>query len=356
MAKTSNFMLGLFVTIGILLGAAAILWWGASKYFQKGSPYVTYFDESVQGLQVDSNVKYRGVDVGRVEQIRVAPDNKLIAVIMKVQLQDDVEKNTVAQLKAAGITGIVFVELDRRNPDDPDLAPKLEFTPEYPVIPSRPSQISQILTSIDAVMEKVREVDFQEVFSQGKKELRDLSVQFQQTAKSIEDFFKGPTTQSILKNVESATRRADESLSRMEKILAEGNLERILARTESAANQMDRTMARVDKALAEGNVEAALQEGQGVLQEGRGVLQEARHVLSALKEEIRSMKLGDTTLPIKELAENLDRRTRTIGNEFRALSRNLQVASEKLEIILENAANRPADFIFSGPPPLRREE
>jgi phospholipid/cholesterol/gamma-HCH transport system substrate-binding protein len=349
MAKTSNFMLGLFVTIGILLGAAAILWWGASKYFQKGSPYVTYFDESVQGLQVDSNVKYRGVDVGRVEQIRVAPDNKLIAVIMKVQLQDDVEKNTVAQLKAAGITGIVFVELDRRNPDDPDLAPKLEFTPEYPVIPSRPSQISQILTSIDAVMEKVREVDFQEVFSQGKKELRDLSVQFQQTAKSIEDFFKGPTTQSILKNVESATRRADESLSRMEKILAEGNLERILARTESAVAQMDRTMTRVDKALVEANVEEAMRDM-------RGVLQEARNVLSALKEEIRSMKLGDTTLPIKELAENLDRRTRTIGNEFRALSRNLQVASEKLEIILENAANRPSDFIFSGPPPLRREE
>ena len=349
MAKTSNFMLGLFVTIGILLGAAAILWWGASKYFQKGSPYVTYFDESVQGLQVDSNVKYRGVDVGRVEQIRVAPDNKLIAVIMKVQLQDDVEKNTVAQLKAAGITGIVFVELDRRNPDDPDLAPKLEFTPEYPVIPSRPSQISQILTSIDAVMEKVREVDFQEVFSQGKKELRDLSVQFQQTAKSIEDFFKGPTTQSILKNVESATRRADESLSRMEKILAEGNLERILARTESAVAQMDRTMTRVDKALVEANVEEAMRDV-------RGVLQESRNALTALKEEIRSMKLGDTTLPIKELAENLDRRTRTIGNEFRALSRNLQVASEKLEIILENAANRPADFIFSGPPPLRREE
>jgi len=349
MAKTSNFMLGLFVTIGILLGAAAILWWGASKYFQKGSPYVTYFDESVQGLQVDSNVKYRGVDVGRVEQIRVAPDNKLIAVIMKVQLQDDVEKNTVAQLKAAGITGIVFVELDRRNPDDPDLAPKLEFTPEYPVIPSRPSQISQILTSIDAVMEKVREVDFQEVFSQGKKELRDLSVQFQQTAKSIEDFFKGPTTQSILKNVESATRRADESLSRMEKILAEGNLERILARTESAVAQMDRTMTRVDKALVEANVEEAMRDM-------RGVLQEARNALTALKEEIRSMKLGDTTLPIKELAENLDRRTRTIGNEFRALSRNLQVASEKLEIILENAANRPSDFIFSGPPPLRREE
>jgi phospholipid/cholesterol/gamma-HCH transport system substrate-binding protein len=349
MAKTSNFMLGLFVTIGVFLAAAAILWWGASKYFQKGVPFVTYFDESVQGLQVDSSVKYRGVDVGRVEQIRVAPDNKLIAVVMKIELQGDVERDTVAQLKAAGITGIVFVDLDRRSAEEADLSPKLSFPPAYPVIPSRPSQIAQILTSIDAVMDKVKGIDLQAISGKVEKEVRDLSSQIQQTAKSVDHFFQGPTTQGILKNVESATRRADESLLRLEKILAEGNLERILARTESAANQMDRTMARVDKALAEGNVEAALQEG-------RGVLQEARHVLSALKEEIRSMKLGETTLPIKELAENLDRRTRTIGNEIRALSRNLQVASEKLEIVLENAANRPADFIFSGPPPLRREE
>jgi phospholipid/cholesterol/gamma-HCH transport system substrate-binding protein len=349
MAKTSNFMLGLFVTIGALLAATAILWWGASKYFQKGSPYVTYFDESVQGLQVDSSVKYRGVDVGRVEQIRVAPDNKLIAVIMKIELQGDVEQNTVAQLKAAGITGIVFVDLDRRNPGEPDLSPKLGFTPDYPVIPSRPSQIAQILSTLDAVMEKVKEVDLQEMYREMQKELRDLSAQIQQTAKSMEGFFKGPTTQNILKNVESATRRADENLFRMEKILAEGNLERILARSESAAAQMDRSMARVDKALAEANVEA-------VMQDVRGVLQESKNVLTALKEEIRSMKLGDTTLPIKELAENLDKRTQKIGKEIRALSENLRRASERLEVILENAETRPSDFVFTTPPPLRREE
>lgn len=349
MAKTSNFMLGLFVTIGVFLAAAAILWWGASKYFQKGEPYVTYFDESVQGLQVDSSVKYRGVDVGRVEQIRVAPDNKLIAVIMKIELQGDVERETVAQLKAAGITGIVFVDLDRRGAEEADLSPKLSFPPDFPVIPSRPSQVAQILTSIDAIMDKVKAFDLQAISGKMEKEVRDLSSQIQQTAKSVENFFQGPTTQSILKNVESATRKADESLLRMEKILAEGNVERILARTEAAVAQMDRTMGRVDMALAEGNLE-------GVLQEGRSVLQEARIVLSSLKEEIRSMKLGETTLPIKELAENLDKRTRTVGNEIRILSKNLQQLSEKLEVILENAANRPSDFIFSGPPPLRREE
>jgi phospholipid/cholesterol/gamma-HCH transport system substrate-binding protein len=349
MAKTSNFMLGLFVTIGILLGAGAILWWGASKYFQKGSPYVTYFDESVQGLQVDSSVKYRGVDVGRVEQIRVAPDNKLIAVMMKIQLKGEIEKNTVAQLRAAGITGIVFVELDSRGPEEPDQAPRLAFTPDYPVIASRPSQINQILTSIDGVMEKVKAIDIQETSSRVEKELRDLSGQIQQTARSMEDFFAGPATQSILKNVGSAAKKADETLGRIEIILAEGNLERILARVDSAAAQMDRSMTQVDKALTEANVGA-------ILHDVRGVLQESRNVLIALREEIRSMKLGDTTLPIKELAENLDKRTRTMGNEIRVLNENLRHAAERLEVILENAETRPSDIIFSSPPPPRREE
>lgn len=349
MAKTSNFMLGLFVTTGVLLGAAAILWWGASKYFQKGSPYVTYFDESVQGLQVDSSVKYRGVDVGRVEQIRVAPDNRLIAVIMKIELQGDVEKNTVAQLKAAGITGIVFVDLDRRNPEEPDQSPKLTFAPDYPLIPSRRSQVSQILTGIDVLMEKVKDVDFQKVFNQTEKEMRDVSAQIQQTTKSIEEFFKGPTSRNILKNVEAATKRADRSLSRVEKILAEGNLERILARVESAATQMDRGLARLDKTLADANVGSLRREVQSVLQD-------SRNVLGAVKEEILSLRLGDTSLAVRGLAENLDKRTHNVGAEIRILNENLRRALERLEVILENAETRPSDFLFSAPPPLRREE
>ncbi len=342
-------MLGLFVTIGILLGAAAILWWGASKYFQKGTTYVTFFDESVQGLQVDSSVKYRGVDVGRVEQIRVAPDNRLIAVVMKIELAGEIGKNTVAQLRAAGITGIVFVELDSKNAQEPDLSPKLTFSPSYPVIPSRPSQITQILTSIDAMVEKVKNIDFQGISQDVEKELRTLSAQIQRTAKAMETFVSGPTTQNILKNVESATKRADQNLARMEKVLAEGNLERILARAESATVRMDQSMARVDKILAEGNVEV-------VLDEVRGVLRESQRVMSGLREEIRNMHLSETTQQFQQLAEGVDKRAQGITREIRIISENLRLASERIDSILETFEARPSEFIFSSSPPLRREE
>ena len=58
----------------------------------KGSLYSVYFDESVQGLQVDSAIKYRGVEIGKVQSIEVAPDNRLIEVIMKIDMEGDLQK------------------------------------------------------------------------------------------------------------------------------------------------------------------------------------------------------------------------------------------------------------------------
>src|SRR5512136_1861565 len=135
--KTSKFMVGLFVSLGIIITVVAIIWVGATKYFEKGNRYVAYFDESVQGLQKDSIVKYRGVDVGRVERIGVAPDNHLISVVMKVNLKEDLPRTTIAQLKVAGITGMVFVELDRQKKGEAESSPKITFPSEYPVIPTR---------------------------------------------------------------------------------------------------------------------------------------------------------------------------------------------------------------------------
>ena len=89
--KSSKFLIGLFVIVGVLICAAVIIWVGAARFFMKGSLYAVYFDESVQGLQVDSAIKYRGVEIGKVQSIDVAPDYRLIEVIMKIDLEGDLQ-------------------------------------------------------------------------------------------------------------------------------------------------------------------------------------------------------------------------------------------------------------------------
>lgn len=305
--KTSRFLVGLFVIAGILLGIGIIVWIGASKYFQKGATYVTFFDESVQGLQMDSSVKYRGVDVGRVERIRVAPDYKLVEVVMKVDLEGDLQQNTVAQLKTAGITGIVFIELDRKKPDEPDRSPRIEFAAEYPIIPSRPSELRQILSGVDDIIQNIKQVD-----------LKGLSDQLKSVGKASENLLTGKKMNHIMTNLESTTA------------------------------SMDRAVARVDKVMAEGKVD-------GVLDEARNSLVETKSLLAGIREEIRAMKLGETAEKAGRVVEGIDSRSRAITTELRVTSENLQQASESLQKLLDRISTTPSDLIFSTPPAVRRQ-
>jgi phospholipid/cholesterol/gamma-HCH transport system substrate-binding protein len=305
--KTSKFFIGLFVMGGIIIGAGIIVWIGASKYFQKGATYVTFFDESVQGLQMDSSVKYRGVDVGRVERIRVAPDYKLVEVVMKVELEGDLQQNTVARLKTAGITGIVFIELDRTKPEDPDFSPQIDFAAEYPIIPSRPSELRQLLSGVDEVLNNVKEIDF-----------KGLSDQFKSVGKATEDLLAGKKMNSIMTNL------------------------------ESTSASMERAVARIDSVVADGRIEE-------VLTEARDSLVEAKNLIAGVRKEVESLKLADTAEKTNQLVEGIDRRSRAITTDLRITTENLQQSSETLQNLLDRLNATPSDLIFSTPPAARRQ-
>jgi len=306
--KVSSRALGLFVTLGIIIGVAVIIWIGASKYFEKGDRYVTYFDESVQGLQRDSAVKYRGVDVGRIEDIRVAPDNRLIEVVMKINLNEDVEKNSVASLRTAGITGIVFIELDRRGPEEPDLSPRIDFAAEYPIIPSKPSQLRQIFSGIDEIVEKIKHVD-----------LEGLSKSITHSAKAAEDLLSGPRTQKVLANLESISVNLDQTVARVEKISAEGNLE-------------------------------------GIVGETRAALVEARSLIAVTRDELKALRLAETAEKTNRIVDTLSRTSRTTARDLQIMSDNMKRSSETLERLVERLESNPSDLLFSKPPPEGRRD
>jgi phospholipid/cholesterol/gamma-HCH transport system substrate-binding protein len=306
--RTSHLVIGLFTSIGIVIGAGVILWLGASKYFEKGDTYVTYFDESVQGLQVDSTVKYRGVDIGRVKQIRVAPDNRLIEVVMKIHLRGELEKTVVSELKTAGITGIVYVELDRMDPSEISRSPRVDFPSEYPIIPSRPSAIRQILSGVDSIIEKMNQIDFGAV-----------STRIESAARTAENFFGSPQMRSILASLESVTAG------------------------------LDSTIGKVDRAMANGKFEDALGET-------KAALTEARTLMKTMRDELDEMKLSQTVGKADRLVENLDRRTRAMSLEIRSTGESLRRTSESLERLLDRLGSNPSDLFFSSPPAADRGE
>jgi len=299
--KTSMFMIGLFVVLGTVIGVGLITWLGVAKYFEKGQIYLTYFDESVQGLQVDSDVKYRGVNVGRVLKIAVAPDNRLVQITMKIKQAGVVTDDAVAQLKSSGITGLVFIELDRRERKEPVLGPRMAFATDEPVIPSRASNIKQIMAGLAEIYDKIRVIDFQ-----------GIAGQYRQTAKSVDVFFTGAALQNTVANIESTT------------------------------TALDRTVKKIDGILAAGKVE-------GVLTEAKDSLAETRRLIETVKAEIAAMKLADTARKTDRLIGNLDRRTQRIATNMEESLRGIRENSDALNRLLDRLSRNPSDLFFSSP-------
>jgi phospholipid/cholesterol/gamma-HCH transport system substrate-binding protein len=306
--KTSKFAIGIFVTAGLILAVVTIVWLGASTYFQKGTFFVTYFDESVQGLSADSNVKYRGVNVGTVRAIRVAPDNKLIEVVMKILMEGGNEKNLTAKLRSVGLTGIVYIELDRSVEEDVELSPKLEFPAQYPVILSRPSDSKYILSMVDNIVSELRAIDIKSIF----QEVKEITV-------GINDYVNGPKMKNMVDNLESTTASLDRAVRQIEKLTAEGKLDEIL-------------------------------------KEARGTIADTRALIGKIREDLDGMKLADSAGKANQIMAGVGKSVEEMTFDLKSTADNLQRASENLDILIDKLRDDPSDLLFSRPPPVSERE
>ncbi len=161
--QASKFKIGLFVVTGLLLLATVFVWLGASRYFEDSKMVVAYFTESVQGLESDSPVKYRGVPVGRVKAIRMAPDAKLIEVTMSLNRNFKLNDDLGVKINLLGLTGQKYLEMDNFRPDQLREQISLDFTPRYPVIPTYPSDIREIGNALENLFQKVKGVELERV-------------------------------------------------------------------------------------------------------------------------------------------------------------------------------------------------
>lgn len=328
--KNAPLIVGLFVTAGIIISVVTIIWLGASRYYEKGLTCVTYFDESVQGLQIDSLVKYRGVEIGSVKKIRVAPDGRLVEVVLLIKKKLFVPAEYVAQLKSAGITGIVFVELDRSTPHDIAHSPHLNFAAEYPIIPSEQSDIKQLFSSAEEILHKMATIDF-----------KGLSDQFKSAGKSFEATFTGPRMKSILAHADSVSAQIDATT--IPQVTA------ILANVEQASQRLDTISQALATTLTDGRVDA-------VVTEAKGVMTDARSLIARIKTELEAMKLAETGQRTNRMAEQMEIRARVITQELITTSDNLRQASEKLDEVIQRVRDTPSELLFSKPPVLRRAE
>jgi phospholipid/cholesterol/gamma-HCH transport system substrate-binding protein len=151
-SKVNFALVGAFVLILGALLIGGVLWLSSEKSYRKAyDTYLVYMSESVSGLNLDAPVRYRGVQVGGVRRIELAPGNaELVQLTLDIEHGTPVKQDTVAVLRVQGLTGIAHVELSGGSRDSPPLEPGPGE--KYPVIRTGPSLMLRLDTAVTALL------------------------------------------------------------------------------------------------------------------------------------------------------------------------------------------------------------
>ena len=220
MSNNSNpnyFRLGVFVLAAIGVLIAVILIFGGGKIFQRSFMVETYIKQSVTGLDTGAAVRFRGVKVGQVTMVGLSGDlyekdlpfdQRRLYVVVRMQIYGEkvneeqikefVQNNLRARVKSMGITGVNYVEFDfvSKASDIPQL--KYSWKPEYPVIPSLPNQVDEIMSGIQKLIGAINEMNIDGAQKKLDKLLDNLNVMMAGDGKGNEGVIKSVQELNII--------------------------------------------------------------------------------------------------------------------------------------------------------------
>ena len=301
----TKFSVGLFVILGMTTVIIFVLWLGMSQYLKEGRHYVAFFDESVQGLKRDSAVKYRGVAIGQVESIRVAEDGQLIRIQFNLDEPLHDHDKMVAWIKSIGITGIMFVELERMRKEDIALSPKITFETKYPVIATRPSDMKQLLTDIYDILNKIKQID-----------VKGISNRIIETLDNANQTFEDAEVKKVSENIQKTLVRSQEILEKKEWdqitqniLLASNNLNALIKNAGTTINRIDGSLKNHNKKLSNtiDKFNTAAENASKMLQNGNALITDAHSRVNRVDQELLETlnALKTTSMNLNQLVQQL---------------------------------------------------
>jgi paraquat-inducible protein B len=238
----------LFVVAGVVLTLAMLVVLGARSLQKDTVPFVTYFDESVQGLEVGSPVKFRGVVVGAVSAINIAPDRRHVETVS--DLESDavrrlgltggkassatprVPSDLRVQIASAGITGVKFLQIDffveKDNPP-----PSLPFKAPGNYIPAAVSMMKNVEDAVTRAMNRIPEV---------ADNILMVTTRLDRILAEVEGYHLSDQAQAVLGRTDRVLGRIDGALSGLQ-------TEKLSARAQGALGNIDEVATRMNALL-----------------------------------------------------------------------------------------------------------
>jgi phospholipid/cholesterol/gamma-HCH transport system substrate-binding protein len=293
MERSANYAaVGAFVLLVTLIGALFVYWYTDTREHRHFNRYEVYFDGTVSGLERGSAVRYLGVGVGRVVEMRIDPrDSSRVMVVVDIDATTPVSDQTVAELSLQGVTGLLYIDLLRHKPGRPEQA--LVPSYHYPVIRAGPSRLQALLQSLPdlatAAADLVERADRLlsdnnlSAFSSALANINKASVGLPDTLRDLN---------GLLGELRTATAQIGASAKDLRGVIdtAAPDIEVTIQRLHSVADNLARATELVDKIIADNRQDIrsfardSLPELERFLHEGRAAAEEIRALSTSLRE------------------------------------------------------------------------
>ena len=319
-AKANYFKLGLFVILSVALGVVGVLVLGAGKILEKRIILETYLDQSVQGVDIGSKVKFRGVPVGNIRKIdftrnRYELDKAPLArrsyvrleiemsagalgqktkTIINEDLPREIQNGLRARLTSQGVTGTSYLEIDYLDPEKNPPLP-IDWKPDYPYIPSAASTFSRIVNSAEELFSQLERINFER----------------------------------IANSVELLVMSLDSKVSELPLGLLGTNAAGLLTEIRDS-NQ------RIQKLLDRPEVDSLLKDASGAM--------------AGFRRTAESPELTNSVVQLQKTLRRLDQLVAGKDGDIEAALENLRVLTGNLRELSENAKRFPAQLLFGEPP------
>lgn len=321
-----KFRIGLFLFLAAALFVGSLFFFGLTSFFQQRTTFVSFFNESVMGLNKGSFVRFRGVEIGQVTDIRLSLDDGStplgIPVIYEIdvsRLQDKlgvpvnisekgpyenaIRDGLSAKLSNSSfVTGQLYVDLNFRPNSVKDPTPRI-LDKDLHMVPAVPSLLADVSSQMVKIVNDISQINFPELSTN----LNQMIVNANQI---LDDFEK----QGTVKNVNS-------TLASVQELLNSGEINKLLKQVGGAAGSLDEMMTDLNT--------------------GKGSL--GQPLADTLKQ------LADTTTALNEMSQNfaqlIESNTGPVADIERTLG-DIQEATTAFQSLLEFLRRHPNALIF----------
>ena len=280
--RSQKIRLGIFLFVSMAILLSVIGFFTAREFFEKEDIYyVSYEGISVSGLEVGSPVKYMGIKVGTIQDIRIDPED-VNRVIIELALKPDtpIKKDAHADITSIGITGLKAIEISGGSNEAKKLDPgsfiqagssiTQEITGKAEIIAQKAEKVLnnlQIFTqpeNLNKVTELVEKITLlakqtnrtvikiDTIVSENRQDIRESIAPMKKISQRLDESSRllQTTMETIHLKVQSDT--INDILTNVRDVsdkLKEADIQALIGNITSIANQTQQLLIRVDHDL-----------------------------------------------------------------------------------------------------------